>query len=313
MKKVNNNILFLVLVALLGTFVATKIFRSPRLESNVRKDLVAIDSGAISKVEIAPSNSAQEILLLREGNTWMVQRAAKKHKADNSTVRSVLGMMQNVQAERMISRKKEKWEEFNVGDKGTRITFYAGTNKKGTIHIGKTGFSNTGSMYGGTGYNYVRLAGENEVYRVNEFLESAFNRPFDDWRDKTFLRVPKNKVTRIAFNYPADSSFILEKRDSVWVVGNQVAEKSKVENFLGQLSYKNLNKFLDDFTPAKPADVMIVIEGEGGTLSTVEAWSTDNGWALRASQQNDVVFSSSTSGVERDLLVGAKHFIDKRT
>jgi hypothetical protein len=37
---------------------------------------------------------------------------------------------------------------------------------------------------------------------------------FNDWRDKTLLEFNREDVTRIVFKYPADSSFVLEFRDS---------------------------------------------------------------------------------------------------
>jgi Domain of unknown function (DUF4340) len=314
MKKINNKILIVALVGLVGVFVLSRLFRSPGLESNLRKDLVVLDSTAVTEIRILPSNARDQVIkLARAGNRWTVERENKKYDADASSVKSILGMLGRVDAERMVSRKKDKWETYNVGEKSTHITIYYGADQKASLHIGKSGFNqgSSGGMYGGGAYTYVRLSDENEVYVVNGFFESAWNRPFNDWRNKSFLRIPRDLIKKISFRYPADSSFVLEKKDSLWMAGTAPVDKVKMDSFLGQLASKNLTSFADDFVASAQPDAVVQVEGAEGTLGTIEAWRNESNWILRSSLQKEIFFSGAGASIDKDVLVGMKSFLPK--
>ncbi len=158
----------------------------------------------------------------------------------------------------------------------------------------------------------MRLSDEDEVYTVEGFLESSFNNSFNDWRDKTLLKLNKSDITKISFRYPADSSFVLDKRDSVWFVGNEKAEPSKVEGLLNQFTSKYLNEFADGFMPSAQADVVLQIDGSAGSLATVEAWKAEPDWILTSSTQKGVYFSSKGTSVINDVLVGRRKLVAEK-
>lgn len=314
MKKLNNKILLIVLVAMIAIFALSRVFRSPKLEANMRKELVMLDTAKVTEVRIAASATpGEEIKLLKSGAQWFVSKGNKKYAAETATVKGMLASVASLQAQRMVSRKKDKWETFNVGDKGTHVSIWNEGNRLAGFYVGKTGFNQSpGAYQGGFGgaYTYVRLADETAVYSVDGFLESTFNRGADDFRDRSFLRVKTDDISKITFAYPADSSFVLEKRDSVWHVGNVKADSAAVAGYLNQWSFKNLTAFADDFNAASTPTLTIKVEGKAGVLTTLEAWKkNDQEWALRSSLQKDVIFSSVSSSVVNDVLVSLRRFI----
>jgi hypothetical protein len=307
MKKLNNKILLGALVVLAAIFVVARLFRAPGLESNTRKELVRVDTGAVSQVRVATATG--EIALQKKSTGWTVNSQGETFEADAATVKILLQQIMSMRAERMVSRKKEKWGTFKVDSTATRVYIYQDGDLKADVYVGKTGFAQGGgSAYGGGAYTYVRLAGEDEVYTVNGFLESTFNRPADGWRNHTFLRVRRDDVTRIRFQYP-DSAFVLEKKDSVWLVNAATANAASVDTYLAQLTSKNLYSFASDNAFATPPIATLVIEGKSGVLATVEGWPQGEHWALRSSAQKEAYFSSSGSSVVKDLLVGRGHFL----
>lgn len=310
MKKINNKILIITLLALVGVFVLSKVFRSPKLESNLRKDLVSVDTATVTELRVAPTNSPGKIIkLTRNGKMWLVENDGKKFSADISAIKNALGTLTALDAERMVSRKKEKWETFNVGEKATNVSVYVDGDQKANLFIGKSGFTQGGGgPFGGGGYTYVRLSDEDEVYSVKGFLESTFNRSFNDWRDKALLRVNRDEIRKISFTYRGDSSFVMEKKDSLWYAGTQLIDQSKLDSYLSQVSFKNLNSFADSFNAPVDTDALIKIEGSSGELATIEAWKDAAGWTLRSSLQKEVFFSGSGTSVDKDILVGPKHF-----
>ncbi len=311
MKKLNVKILIAVFIGLIGVFVLSRVFHSPGLEGNLKKSLIAVDTASVTEVKIQPAkNRANEIRLVKEGKTWQVATDKQKSLTDIGSVKSMLGVLLNLKTQRMASRKKDKWETYNVGDKGTHVSVFAGSKKVADINFGKTGFTKGGGGPGGYGsaFTYVRLSDENEVYTVDGFLESHFNRSFNDWRNKAFLRVKKDDITKLTFKYPADSGFVLNKRDSLWYVGNEKGDLNKVQGFLGQLAFKNMNDFAEGFVAPASAPFTFTIEGQNGVLASVEGWKTGDQWTLKSTEQNGVYFSA-TESVVKDLMVGKKRFL----
>jgi len=309
MKKLSNKILIITLVVLVSIFVLSRIFRSPSLESNLKKDLVELDTSKITEVRIQPSKEpGKELKLLRKGNNWKILGDAKEADAEAGTVESMLGVVKNLKAQRMVTRKKEKWETFEVGEASSRVMVYAGTDKLADFRVGKTGF-NQGQGGGLSGaYTYIRLTNENEVYSSEGFIGSHFNRTFNDWRNKTFLKVTREDVAKFEFIYP-DSSFVLEKRDSLWFVNNMKANESKVTQYFSKIRFKNVSEFEEGFTQQGKPLLTIQINGGTGPIATAQAWpKNEEEWVLASTFQDGVYFSGKTSGVINEIFPGQRWF-----
>ena len=297
------------MLLLAGLFVLSRLFHSPGKESNLRKDLVRLDTSKINEVRILPSSHREEeIKLVREGYRWKVIMGQQQAETDEGLVKSMLGMMRQIQAQRMVSHRKNKWEDFNVGEKGTQVSVFEDSGKKADFLVGKTGFTQTPEGGFGGAYTYLRLKDENEVYVVEGFFDSGFNRAFNDWRNKAFLRLRKNDINMISFQYPSDTGFVAEKKDSVWFVAHLGADASSMENYLNQLSNKNLNEFADGFVPPGQAKIIIQISQHGGTPEKVEGWKQDGKWILTSTLQKGVYFSSPESAA-KSLLIGKKKLL----
>jgi len=307
MKKLNIKILIAVFVGLVTLFVVSRLFRSPGLESNLKKTLVDVDTAAVTEVRIQPAKDrANEIRLVKEGKNWQVATTRQKALSDRGAVNSMLGVVRGMKIQRMAARKKEKWESFQVADNSTHVTLLADGKAVADFHVGKTGTAQ-GAGYGSV-YTYVRVSDEREVYAVEGFIESHFNRVFNDWRNKAFLRLKGEDLTKITFVYPSDSGFVVMKKDSLWQVGNEKADVGKVSLFTSALGYKNLTDFDDAFVAPGAAPVVVRFEGKNGVLASVEAWKSGDHWTLKSTEQNSVYFTAQPTAL-KDFLVGRRYFL----
>ncbi len=309
MKKLSNKILIITLVVLIGIFVLSRIFRSPSLESNLRKDLVQVDTSQVTEVRIQPAKEpTKELKLIKKGNKWRIIGDAREADAEAGTVESMLGVIKKLEAQRMVTRKKDKWETFEVGEASSRVMVFAGGDKQADFRVGKTGF-NQGQGGGLSGaYTYVRLTNEDEVYSSEGFIGSHFNRTFTEWRNKAFLKITRDDVTKIQFNYP-DSSFVLEKRDSVWFAGDALANESKVTQYFSKIRFKNVSDFEDGFVQPGKSLLTLQIHGNGGPIATAQAWKkNEDEWVLTSTLQDGVYFLGKTSDVIKDIFPGRDWF-----
>lgn len=311
MKKFSNKFLLITLAVLVGIFVLSRVFRSSKLESNIRKELVILDTARVTEVRIKSSaTEGEELKLIKTGSNWKVVSGTKEAGTEPGVVKSMLGVAMNLNVQRLVSRKKEKWETFEVGENSTRVTIFDGAEKLADFRVGKFGFPQGQQQGNGIQgmYTYVRLTNEDEVYTSEGFIASHFNRSFDQWRDKTFLKV-KEGVSRIDFIYP-DSSFVLEKRDTLWYVGSDRAVDSKVTQYLNKIKFKNISEFEDSTIQPGGTSVKLQIAGVAGTLATAQAWpKNEEDWILSSSFQDGVYFSGKRSGVIKEIFPGKDWFV----
>jgi len=314
MKKINHKILVLGLAGLVGIFIISRLFRSPKLEGNIRKELVSIDTADVTEVRMATAGDQPKVTkLLKNKNSWTVSQDDKSYPASKSVVESLLMTVSSLNAERMISRKKDKWDSYSVGEKSTDVSVYVDGKKTAEFRVGKTGFSQNPSsqQFGGQGieaFTYVRLADEDEVYIVNGFLESMFSRGLNEWRDKSFLRFASESVTKVTFSYPADSSFVLERKDTLWFAGGRIADKNKVQTYLREISSRSESAFADSYTAIGSPAARIQIDGEGGVVASFEGWRQEASWYLRSSLQPEVFFLNDDQNSVGRLFPGAQKF-----
>lgn len=311
MKKISNKILLISLVVLVGVFVLSRVFRASKLESNIRKELVALDTAKVSEIRIQSSaTEGQELKLIRSGKRWKVISGNKEAYTEPGVVSSMLGVAMNLQVQRLVTRKKEKWETFEVGDNSTRVSIFNGSEKLADFRVGKFGIPREQTQGGGVQgmYTYVRLTNEDEVYTSEGFIGSHFNRSFSQWRDKTFLKVTQD-INRIDFIYP-DSSFVLEKKDTIWFAGNESANETKVNQYLNRMRFKNISEFEEGIVQPGGTPIKIQIAGAAGPLANAQAWvKNDEEWILTSSFQDGVYFSGKKNGVIKEIFPGKEWFL----
>jgi hypothetical protein len=321
MKKINNKTLIIILVVLVGIFALVRVFRTPAKQSNLKKELVSVDTAKVTQIKLIPKVDGTEVTFKREGAKWTVTKFGKEYNLDLSAVNGLLSQLLKIQPQKMVSRKKEKWDEYQVGDSTTRVQALAGDDVVADLMIGRIGFNqNPAQMqqqqqFGGGGFGgaftYVRVADEDEVYTVDGFLESTFNRSLNDFRNKTLIRLKSEDITKIAFNYP-DSGFVAEKRNKKWWIGEALADSNKMKSYVNQLNFKNASIFADDFTATSQADLSLVLDGASGNLATIKAWKREMDWVFESTQQPGVFFSNEGSGIFNALFERRKNLISNQ-
>lgn len=313
MKKTNNWKLIALLGILVVIFMALRIFRSPKLESNLPAVLTKIDSVKVTEIVILSARErARDIRIVRVGKRWDLIQGDRKGRIEQGGGVNALRLLMNLKPQRIVSKKREKWNDFNVGDSsGTHVKVMAGNSTEADLWIGRAGFTQMpgpGGQFGGESFTHVRLNGEDEVYTVEGFLEAQFNRGFNDWRDKSFTRLNRDSVNRITFRYPADSSFVLEKKNGKWTSDSALADSAAVTSYLNGLQYKNLSGFADT-PPVGEAPVVIIFGQNARTVAKLEAWISPGSWSLRSSLQPDTFFSSPGLYELKDVFKGKKELL----
>ena len=299
MKRFNNKILIIVLLVLAVAFVLTRVFRAPARESNLDADALKVDTSGIHKIQLYPAADERTgVTLTKDGKQWKVSRDKVNSRANGDRVETLLSRLATLKPERIATRKEEKWNDYRVSDStGTAVAVFAGNDEHKFI-VGKES----------AGVTYIRKGGDDEVYAVSGSIASAFNLKFNDWRDPLLLQIMKNAVTKITFDYPADSGFVLAKNGKAWMIDNTPADSAKTETFLNRLRLKKLTNFADDFSANSQPDVTMTIEAPAPFV--VKGWKVTSGnWILESDLQPGIYFSDEGNSVAKDIFPGKKSLL----
>jgi len=310
MKSLNNKKLLIVLITLVTVFVLSRLFRSPGLERNLPESLITADTSKIDVIRLSARNeNGKQMEFKREGNRWTVDMGGRTSAAEPAAVTGMLNYLSGVKPTRIVTGKKDKWKTYDVTDSSTHVVAMSGKDILAEAWIGRTDFTPSagGDMQnpfagGGLGspFTYVRVAGSDQVYTVDGFLESAFNRSFSDWRNKALVRVKSADISRVRFDY-ADSAFAAELKNGKWMIDGSAADSAAMSNFISSLEFRNATGFADDFQASTPS-LSIEIAGTQGALAVLKAWIRDSDYVITTSQQPGTFFTVD----KRDVLFARK-------
>lgn len=315
MTKLNKR-LAMVLAGLVALYVLTIVFHAAGRESTIQAMTFHTDTSGITEIDLYPYRAGrQEIKLVRQAGRWRVRSGTVDAVPMAGSAESLLSMLANVPTQRLISRRKDKWDEYRVGDTtGSRVVFYRGGNPVADYFIGEggsgpgggSGEGGSGSgLYGGAGagMSYIRQNGHDEVYAVDNYLNGMVDRTIADWRDRSFLRLYPGAITGISFQ--GAGGYALAKKDTSWWLRGVHVSKDSVDRYLGRLESYDPGKFADDFTANGSPDRSILFSDTTAPVATVRAWRRPDGsWVVNSSQNLDGYFSVSDSVMSSALWKG---------
>lgn len=321
-KRFNNKRLLYIIAGLAVILVLTMVIKVPREKSTLIDKLVEFDTASVKQIVFYPRISeGGPFEFVKENGKWSVEQKNIKSVPEKDAVQNILLEMLNIKPQSLAAVDKSKWKEFNLTDSlAIRIKLL---NEKGKaladVMIGKFTYKPVSNPYARSGANniqgtsYVRLYGEKEIYGVDGFLSFSFSGKFDDYRDKSFLRVKDTDVTRISFTFPSDSSFVLSRKDSLWYAGNLVTDSLNTASYLGKLRSMNGQEIYNNFTPTYSPVYQMSIEGNNLLDISVKCYKGEGSdkYILNSSLNPAVYFVSKSDGIFDQLFKPQSYFLKK--
>jgi hypothetical protein len=158
--------------------------------------------------------------------------------------------------------------------------------------------------------SYVRLYNGKEVYAVDGLIPFSFNIKFNDWRDKTLLCSGKNEIDNISYIYPADSSFELIKKNSIWYTDDLIADSSSVANYLNTLVLMKGQEIKDDFMPVSIPVYQMIVQGINSLSFSIKCYKGESPdeYIVNSSLQPEVYFIDRKNGIFNQLFKPRSYF-----
>jgi hypothetical protein len=314
-NRFNNKTLLLIFAGLAVLFILTRLTRTGQGEKSMITELAVIDTSRVSEISLYPAvETGQEFRFTRKGNVWRIGRGNNSVPASSQAVQSVLSEIQALEAQQLVSRDPDRWDEYQVTDSsGTRIVITEGSRVALDMIVGRFQYQpppqGSYNMYGQnqvSGKTYVRLSGEDEVYAVDGFFALSVNQGFDRWRDNTLTMLNKNSLTRIHFYYPADSGYIAQKSESGWMVAGLPADSATMEGYLNRISRTSFSQFADGYQPDGGPDFKLTLEGDQMGPVVVRAYAQeDSSIILQSSMNPETWFRTGDADRIREIFPGS--------
>jgi len=316
--KFNNRTLLIVFLGLAGILVLSRVFTAKKAERTLVADLVEIDTGRISSIYIYPqAEQGAELTFSKKGRAWIVSKDELSVPADKYSIGHTMEELLNLKVDRLVARSEEKWPEFQVTDSlGTRVIVKEGKKTTLDMIIGRFnyqpppgGYTGYGQQYG-TGITYVRNSDEDEVYAVEGFLAMSVNQGFNNWRDQNICSLTKDQITKVVFDYPADSGFVAQKLDVNWTINGILADSTSMAQYLDGLSRKSHGNFADGFSPLSTPLFQVSFEGMNMDPLLIRVYSQDGDELILHSTINpDSYFRITRNGLFKDIFRSSAGFI----
>ncbi len=253
----NNKILGIILLLLLGIYGATQMF-SGKTESSYKSEIVELDPSTVTLMKIYnKADNMEEVLLKKEGENWTISKGGLTVAAREDAVTSMLSMLELIKAKRIASKSKDKWKDFEVEEgAGNRLMVYAGDKLLTDLYVGRFQFNQQAQQMQGmqqapSGTSYLRLGGADNVYALDGFLSMSLGQGFNSFRNKSLVKLDKAQISGFSVN-SEKGNYSCSKVGNIWQTEDGAKlDSAKVANYVNALATVNGGDFIDDVNKAE--------------------------------------------------------------
>jgi hypothetical protein len=322
-NRFDNKKLLYVLGVLAVILLITFLVKIPRERATISEKLLDLDTSKVEKIIVMPRiKDGDPFEFTRKNGKWIVAQGNIEAAEERGAAENMLAELTGIRPTSLEAVDKSSWKDFNLTDSlAIRVKALGKDGKTlADLMIGRFTYSQSSNPYGGgspggiQGTSYVRLYNEKKVFGVDGFISLSFSGKFSDYRDKTFMTLQNTgDITNVSFKLPADSSFVLSRKDTLWYAGDKLADSAATANYLNGLRYVNGEDFRDSFKSTSDPVCQLAIEGNNLLNITIKCYKGDNEneFILNSSLNPDVYFSSKRDGIYGRLFKPEMYFLTK--
>ncbi len=284
--------------------VVVLLFENPFGQSEYEKKVETaiplfpnFDKEQVAKIEIIATG--ETTTLSKQDSNWVVA-SMNNYPADSEGITELLSKVAEFKNTQRVSNNPEKQAEFEVDSTGVEAKLMD-TNDKPLAHlfVGKTtpGFLSS----------YVRAADANDVYVVQGYLQSVFDKGERTWKDRTIFDFNKGIVTQLNISSSEETVELRLDAEGTWQMLKPIASAAKqteVDSLLTTLSGLDTDDFaerpdnLGEYGLDMPEST-ISAERNDGITATLHIGNEEDGKLYVKRDDTDTVFRLFKSNVDR--------------
>jgi hypothetical protein len=281
MKGIRSFLVLLVIAAGLGVFLFYDSKREPGDGKKLEKLFADAKSDKIDQVTVK-SVSGDKTTVQKQAGGWQITQPAPV-PADEAELSGITSNLASLEVQRVVDEQPADVKQYTLDPARIEVTFKQ-DGKERTLLLGQK--TPTGSDI------YAKVPDTARVFLVSSFLESTFNKSSFDLRDKTILKIDREKVDRMEIETP-ERTLKVAKQGAEWRITSPVearADFGAVEGIIGRLNTTPMKSVaadaanLAEYGLDKPAATVRVTSG-----------SAQAGLAIGKSAGDGVVYAKDLS------------------
>ncbi|HEX5375927.1 MAG TPA: DUF4340 domain-containing protein [Solirubrobacterales bacterium] len=296
MRGARSFILLLVIAAALGWYA----YRDSKKEISTgeRHDKVFdVQADQIDEISIK-SESGDRTTLRKTGSDWQIVQPAPA-QPDNAEVSGLTSNLASLEVQKVVDDNPADVKEYGLAEPRVAVDFKAGGRQQRLLIGNKTP--------PGTDL-YAKLGDQKRVFLISSYLDSTFNRGTFDLRDKTVLKLDRDKIDSFEVTTP-QHALKVAKQNGEWQLAAPVqarADFSAVEGLVGRLATLQMKSIAADnaadlkqYGLDKPAATVRL--GSGSSQATLEVGSSSGEGAVYARDRSRPAVFTIESSLLDDL------------
>lgn len=265
--------LIVVLIALGAYLYFVESKRTLGDDGPKKEKVFNVESDKIEEITIK-SESGERTTLRKAGSEWQIVSPAAA-KPDGAEVSGLTTNLSSVEIQKVVDENAADLKEFGLAEPRVQVTFKAG-GQEHTLQIGQK--TPPGSDL------YAKRANEKKVFLIASYLDSTFNRKTFDLRDKTVIRVDRDKLDALEVVTP-ERTLRFAKANGEWQMAAPTtgrADFSAVEGLAGRVAGLQMKSIVADTADLKqygldkPAATVRLGTGSAQAVLNVGGKAEDN-------------------------------------
>lgn len=296
MRGARSFILLLVIAAALGWYA----YRDSKKEISTgeRHDKVFdVQADTIDEISIK-SESGDRTTLRKTGSDWQIVQPSPA-QPDNAEVSGLTSNLASLEVQKVVDDNPADVKEYGLAEPRVAVDFKAGGRQHRLLIGNKTP--------PGTDL-YARLGDQKRVFLISSYLDSTFNRGTFDLRDKTVLKLDRDKIDSLEVTTP-QQTLKVAKQNGEWQLAAPVqarADFSAVEGLVGRLATLQMKSVAADsaadpkqYGLDKPAATVRL--GSGSSQATLDVGGSSGEGAVYARDRSRPAVFTIESSLLDDL------------
>ena len=227
MKGLRSFLVLLGVAAALGGYLYYDAKREPGDGIKLEKVFAGLAADKIERVTVK-SATGDQTTVEKQGAAWQVTQPSAS-AADDVELSGITSNLASLEVQRVVEEQPSDLKEYGLDPAKIEVTFkFAGKDQK--LLLGQK--TPTGTDL------YAKLPDRPRVFLVSSYLETTFSKSTFDLRDKTILKIDRDKVERVEIETP-DRTLQVAKQGADWRITSPIearADFSAVEGIIGRLN-----------------------------------------------------------------------------
>ena len=227
MKGIRSFLILVVIAAALGGYLYYDSKREPGDDKKQEKVFADAKSDKIDQVTVK-SVSGDKTTIQKQAGGWQITQPAPVG-ADGAELSGITSNLASLEVQRVVDDQPTDVKQYGLDPARIEVSFKQDGRER-TLLLGQK--TPTGTDI------YAKVPDKPRVFLVSSYLESTFNKSSFDLRDKTILKIDRDKVDRMEIETP-DHTLKVAKQGADWRMTSPVdarADFGVVEGIIGRLN-----------------------------------------------------------------------------